>query len=133
MSSFRKRAWSQLVICSSALLAAAILFWATGNIMASFAGFAILGLMGLSEIYFLFKGGPPYQDERDRDNELKAWLVACSGFCLCFIAWGAFVSLRFAGEGSVPMLFVMPIVATAFWIVTVIRAAAALILDGRQG
>jgi hypothetical protein len=132
MSNFRKHAWSHLVICASALLAVAILFWATGNILASIAGFAILSLMGFSELYFLLRSDHPYQDERDLDNQRKAHILAYSGFWLCFVAWGTYVSLRYSSEGLVPIEFVAPIVIAAFWIVTVIRATAALVLDGRQ-
>ncbi len=133
MSSFRKQAWSHLTICALALLAVTVLLRVTGNVLASLAGFSILSLIGFIELYFLLRrNSRPIQDERDRDNQIKSQMVAYSGFWLCFVAWGVYVPLRFSSEGLVPIHFVTPIVATALWLVIVIRAAVALILDGRQ-
>lgn len=131
MTEFRRFALFQLVVAGLTAVAVTLVYVATWNPMTALAGFALLGLQGLRRVIFPGSPASPVQDERDRSIHQSAMVVSHVALWLGLVAWGVAVPIIFGDSDGVPLVWVAPVVWTAWWLVTVARSVAILVLDGR--
>lgn len=131
MTEFRKNALFQLVVAGLAALAVVVLYVWSRNVMASMAGFALLALLESRAMFRRGKGAHPVQDERDEAMQRQAALVGYVALWLALVAWGVAVPLIFGERGTVPLVWVAPVVWVAWWLVTSVRSVTILVLDRR--
>jgi hypothetical protein len=131
MTEFRKYALFQLVVVGVAAVAVVVILVATRNVMASLAGFAVLGLLGLRTMVLRGAGSSPVQDERDAAIQRRATVAGYTALWIGLVAWGVAVPLTFGDQGSVPLAWVVPVVWVGWWLVLCVRSIAILVLDAR--
>ncbi len=130
MTEFRRYALFQLVVIGLAAVAVAIVYSIFHSLLASLAGFSVLALLGLWPIV----RRRSVEDERDEAIQRQAGLAGLAGHValwLALVAWSVSVSLVFGERGSVPMVWVAPVIWVAWWLVTLVRSVTILVLDRR--
>ena len=125
MTEFRRYALFQLAVTGLAAVAVAAVYSLFHSLLASLAGFALLGLLGLWPIV----RRQTVADERDEAIQRQAALTGYVVLWLALVAWSVSMTLAFGERGSVPMVWVAPLVWVAWWLVTVVRSVTILILD----
>ena len=131
MTEFRKFALFQLAVAGSAAVAVISLFAWSGNVLASMAGFAMLALLGLRAALLQGSGTRPVQDERDEAIQHRATVAGYVALWLALVIWGTAMPLVFGDRGTVPLVWVAPVVWVAWWLVTCVQSITILILDNR--
>jgi hypothetical protein len=129
MTQLRKHAWFQLVVIAVGTAAFLLMLVITGNVMASFAGFAVLGLLGVPHLVNLRKRNWLVRDERDQTIRVKAESVGYAAVWTFLVIWAVWVGTTFADEGQVPMVYVAPVVWVGWMVMISARAVATLTLD----
>lgn len=109
-------------------LAVAVLYGATRNLQASLAGFALLAIPALLTT-FRPDLRTPVQDERDAAIERQSRAAGHTAVWLGLVAWGVAVPLTFADRGSVPLVWVSPVLWGAWWLYDTVRAVTLISLD----
>ena len=131
MTEFRKLALFQLAVAGLAAVAVISLFAWSGNVLASMAGFAMLALLGLRAALLQGSGTRPVQDERDEAIQHRATVAGYVALWLALVIWGTAMPLVFGDRGTVPLVWVAPVVWVAWWLVTCVQSITILILDSR--
>ena len=131
MTEFRRYARFQLIVTSLTAVAVVALLVITGNAMASLAGFSVMALTGFQVLAFSRGRRKPIQDERDEAIQRRAYAAGYTALWLFLVAWGVSVPLMFASAGSVPLVYVAPVVWVGWWLLASVRAVAILVLDAR--
>jgi cytochrome b561 len=131
MTKFRKFALFQLAVAGLAAVAVISLFAWSGNVLASMAGFATLALLGLRAALLQGSGTRPVQDERDEAIQHRATVAGYVALWLALVIWGTAMPLVFGDRGTVPLVWVAPVVWVAWWLVTCVQSITILILDSR--
>jgi len=131
MTEFRKYARFQLIVVALTAVAVLLLFAITRNVMASLAGFSMLALLGFRALISSHGRGWPIQDERDKAIQSRAFTAGYTALWLFLVTWGVSVSLAFANEGSVPLMYVAPVVWVGWWLMISVRSVTILVLDSR--
>ena len=131
MTEFRKFARFQLGVTVLTAVAVLVLFVITRNAMASLAGFSVMALLGFRALMASHKRRPTIQDERDAAIQSRAFTAGYTVLWVFLVAWGVGVSLAFGNEGSVPLVFVAPVVWVGWWLMESTRAITILFLDSR--
>jgi hypothetical protein len=128
---FRRYALFQLIVLGLAATAVVVIYLISGNPLASLAGFAVLALQGLRPWFGKWGGSKPVQDERDEAIQKQATVAGYVALWLALVAWGTTATLIFGERGSVPLVWVAPVVWVAWWLVTCVQSMTILILDSR--
>ncbi|MFH1762821.1 MAG: hypothetical protein ABIF09_01395 [Gemmatimonadota bacterium] len=131
MTDLRKYAWFQLAVAALAALAVLGILAITKNAMASLAGFSVMALTGFHALISSSARRRPIQDERDEAIQHRAMTAGYAALWVLLVAWGVGTSLAFASEGTVPLVYVAPLVLVGWWLMTSIRSIAILVLDSR--
>ena len=131
MTEFRKFAWFQLAVTGLAGTAVLVVFAITGNVMASLSGFSVMALLGFRWLIMTRNRPPPIQDERDEAIQRRASTAGYAGLWIFLVAWGVCIPLAFADEGSVPLVYVAPMVWVGWWIMATVQSFTILLLDTR--
>ena len=131
MTEFRKFALFQLAVAGLAAAAVIALYAWSGNVTASLAGFALLALMGLRAAFRRGDGTRPVQDERDDAIRHRATVAGYVALWLALVIWGTAMPLIFGDRGTVPLVWVAPVVWVAWWLVTCVQSITILVLDSR--
>ncbi len=131
MTEFRKYARFQLIVVALTAVAVLVMFGTTRNVMASLAGFSVMALLGFRALISSRGRGWPIQDERDKAIQSRAFTAGYTALWLFLVTWGVSMSLAFADEGSVPMIYVAPVVLVGWWLMESTRAITTLVLDSR--
>jgi len=131
MTEFRRYAVYQLVVAGLAAVAVILLLVFTRNVMASLAGFALLALVGARRVILRESTASPVQDERDEAIQRRATVAGHVALWLALVAWGVAVPLVFGDRGTVPLVWVAPVVWVAWWLVTCVQSLTILVLDAR--
>jgi hypothetical protein len=126
MSALQKQACFNLtVVVVTLLVVAALTPWGKGAL----GGFGLLGLLGLSVLFFRRKPGQVLADERDAVIVRRSWFVAYTVFWMAFIAVGTLASLRY--PESVPTILVQAGLWGAISLVFLVQSVTALVLYAR--
>jgi hypothetical protein len=131
MTHLRRSAVFQLIVAGLAALAVAGMLAATGRVLPSLAGFAVLGLLGLRPAILIGRRATSVQDERDGAIARRAIVAAHVVLWLALVSWGVAIPLLFGHRGSVPLTWVAPVVPAAMWLVTCVQSVTTLVLDSR--
>ena len=131
MTEFRKFARFQLGVTVLTAVAVLVLFAITRNVMASLAGFSVMALLGFRALMASRNRRPPIQDERDAAIQSRAFTAGYTVLWLFLVAWGVGIPLAFSNEGSVPLVYVAPVVLVGWWLMGSTRAITILVLDSR--
>ena len=131
MTEFRKFAWFQLGVTGLAGTAVLVLFIFTGNMMASLSGFSVMALLGFRWLIGSRDRPPPIQDERDEAIQRRASTAGYAALWIFLVAWGVCIPLTFADEGTVPLVFVAPMVWVGWWLMASVQSVTILVLDTR--
>lgn len=120
-----KYARYQLAVAALTAVTVVVVYLFSHNVLASLAGFALLALGGLRSAF----ARQPVEDERDQAIHQRATLAGYTALWLALVVWGVSVTLAFGDRGSVPLVWVAPVVWTAWWLVTAVRSVTILLLD----
>lgn len=134
MTALRRKAVYQLVVVGLTAVAVPVMYASTGNVMASLAGFAVLGLLRVRPVMTRRGERRPVYDERDVAILHRATRVGHTALWSAMVIWGVGVTLSFGwlgDSGHVPLVWVAPVVWVAWWLVTGVRSLAILVLDSR--
>jgi hypothetical protein len=131
VTEFSKYARFRLTVRALAAAAVTVVLAITGNVMASLSGFSVMALLGLRGLNPLRKRRNPVQDERDEAIQRRAFTAGYTALWLFLVVWGVAVVLAFAKEGSVPMVYVAPVIWVGWWLVASVRSITILVLDSR--
>jgi hypothetical protein len=127
MTRSRKYALYHLAVAGLAAVAVLVVYLLSHNVLTALAGFAVLALLGF-RFGFLRR---PVEDERDDAIHRRAALAGHVALWLALVAWGVSVTMAFGDAGTVPLVWVAPVVWVAWWLVTAVRSVAILVLDRR--
>lgn len=127
MTGSRKYAIYHLAVAGAAAVAVLIVYLLSHSMLAALAGFALLALLGLRPAF----ARRPLEDERDVAIHRQATLAGHVALWLALVAWGVSVTMAFGSRGSVPLVWVAPVVWVAWWLFTAVRSATILFLDRR--
>jgi cytochrome b561 len=131
MTRYRKLARFQLAVAALAAVAVVSLYAWSGNVIASLAGFALLALIGFRAVFLQGSGARPVQDERDDAIQQRATVAGYVALWLALVIWGTAMPLVFGDRGTVPLVWVAPVVWVAWWLFTCVQSIAILLLDSR--
>ncbi len=131
MTDLRKHALYQLAVIALGIVAYLVMYAITGNVMASFAGFAVLALLGVPSMVLIRRRRWPLIDERDRAIWSRAEVEGYRVFGLAMMVWALWVGASFAEEGQVPLAFVFPVVWVGILLMMAVRSIFTLVLDRR--
>jgi hypothetical protein len=127
MTGSQKYAIYHLAVAAGAAAAVLIVYLLYHNVLAALAGFALLALLGLRPAV----ARSPLEDERDVAIHRQAALAGHVALWLALVVWGVSVTMAFGERGSVPLVWVAPVVWVAWWLVTAVRSVTILVLDRR--
>lgn len=131
MTDLRKNAWYQLAVIALGAVAYLVMFAITRNVLASFAGLAVLALLGVPPMVFIRRRRWPLVDERDQAIWKRAELEGYRVFGLLMMFWGVWVGIAFADDGQVPYQLVAPVVWIGCLLMMAARSIFTLVLDSR--
>ncbi|HTU27043.1 MAG TPA: hypothetical protein VMF30_16670 [Pirellulales bacterium] len=132
MNANEKAAWTELIVSLAACGVALALAPFLGN--AATSGFALLGLLPLSWLFFRRRGGEVMTDERDDEIDRRAkYLSALAGwFTLLLAVIGLTMWSNFAGDHTVRTWVLNWLVWVQFVVVCGGHGLASVVLYRRQ-
>jgi cytochrome b561 len=131
MTELRKYARFQLAVTTLTAVAVLVILAITGNVMVSLSGFSVLALLGFRVLISPRGRRSPVHDERDEAIQRRAVTAGYTALWLFLVVWGVAMPWAFADGGSVPLVYVAPVIWVGWWLMASVRSITILVLDRR--
>jgi len=132
MNAMEKVAWTELVVCVTAVASVTLLLPWLGD--RATTGFALLGLMVFSTLFIRRRGNRVVVDERDREIERKATSIGVSSawMTLFLVLIAATMWSGYSHVDAVPIRFLNWLIWIQFAICYGVKGLVAVIMYRRQ-
>ncbi|MES2792977.1 MAG: DUF2178 domain-containing protein [Planctomycetota bacterium] len=132
MNAMEKVAWTELVVCVTAVTAVTLLLPWVGD--SAITGFALLGLMVFGALFIRRRDNRVVVDERDREIERKATSIGVSSawMTLFLVLIAATTWSGYSHIDAVPIRFLNWLIWIQFAICYGIKGLAAILMYRRQ-